>query len=178
MNDESENRTTAVDTNDGSPLVPAGVTDPSFQLAMVTAFIIISLIAPPFVGEVYPFTNSPLFRDQPELYTLYAVYDEEGRKLPPENYGVQLNYDGNPPGLGVGIVPPETVNLFGMVADEADVRRQVQDHLNKSTRKVVIVEQRVYGAFDDQRVGQIEGRTRRWRIESNLRRLPATAHEQ
>lgn len=99
------------------------------EMVSVFAFVAISLVAPFVLGELYPFTVSPMFRDQPEKYCTYQVFDESGNELDLEKYGLHLVYDGNPPGLGMGIEARPTMHRFGEVPDlqtVADRVRQVE----------------------------------------------------
>lgn len=91
------------------------------EMAAVAAFVLVSVLVPAFVGELYPFTISPMFRDQPEHYCTYKLFDQFGNELNREDYGLHLVYDGNPPGLGMGIAAPETLHAFGEVADQATI---------------------------------------------------------
>ena len=95
------------------------------EMFAVFAFVAVSLLAPPIVGEMYPFTVSPMFRDHPECYCTYELFDESGQELDLESYGLHLVYDGNPPGLGMGIEAASTLHGFGEVPDLKDVA----DHL-------------------------------------------------
>ena len=93
----------------------------------VFAFVAVSLLAPPILGEMYPFTVSPMFRDHPDCYCTYQLFDETGQELDLKSYGLHLVYDGNPPGLGMGIEAPLTMHSFG----EAPELTEVADHLRK-----------------------------------------------
>lgn len=91
------------------------------EMIAVVAFVVISLLAPAFVGEMYPFTVSPMFRDQPKHYCTYKLNDEAGDELDLKTYGLHLVYDGNPSGLGMGIEAPATLHGFGEVPDRATI---------------------------------------------------------
>src|SRR5687767_5926838 len=94
-------------------------------------------IVPLVWGDVYPFSSAPMFRDSPTQYADYRVYDPRGNLLPSKHYALQKHmsadpfligrvYDGNPVGYGVGIAPPPVLEQeFGVVHDEATVRRHI-----------------------------------------------------
>lgn len=96
------------------------------ELLAVAAFVLLNLLAPILCGELYPFTVSPMFSDQPSAYCTYEIFDSNGKELDPELFGLHLVYDGNPPGLGMGIVPRPTLHEFGEVCDEQTVANQVR----------------------------------------------------
>jgi len=95
------------------------------ELVAVGLFVVINVIAPFLVGELYPFTVSPMFRDQPEQYCTYQLFDDAGKELDPATYGLHLVYDGNPPGLGMGIEAAPTLHEFGDVPE----LKKVQAHI-------------------------------------------------
>lgn len=124
------------------------------------AFVLVNVLAPIVVGEFYPFTVSPMFCDEPQVYCEYELYDSSGESLPLKEFELQRNYDGNPPGLGVGIKPAPTLDHFGHVPDERQLRRHLEAQLAKHPElDSVRVVQKVIGAIDMQRVGVIEERT-------------------
>jgi len=91
------------------------------ELFAVVAFVGVNLIAPAVVGEMYPFTISPMFRDQPNQYCTYQLFDESGNEVDLEDFGLHLVYDGNPPGLGMGIEPAPLMHDFGEVPELEEV---------------------------------------------------------
>jgi hypothetical protein len=97
----------------------------TIEIVAVGVFIAINVIAPFAVGELYPFTVSPMFRDQPKQYCTYQLFDDDGNKLELEPYGLHLVYDGNPPGLGMGIEAAPTLHPFGEVPDIETVEQHV-----------------------------------------------------
>ena len=86
------------------------------ELFCVIAFVSVNLVAPMVVGEMYPFTISPMFSDQPQEYCVYEVLDQNGQLIDSEPFGLHLVYDGNPPGLGMGIQAQPTLHGFGETA--------------------------------------------------------------
>ena len=75
----------------------------SLELCLAAAFTVVHLVAPIVIGERYPFTISPMFYDQPAECCTYVVTDTDGRGLDAQLFNLHLVYDGNPPGLGMGI---------------------------------------------------------------------------
>lgn len=114
-----------------------------WQLVAAGLFVAIQLIAPFTLGERYPFTISPMFQDQPGEYCLYEVLGPEGERLDPRPWGLHLVYDGNPPGLGVGLRPTPTLHSFGEVASEAEIAEWIQPRLKAQGREQVTVRQTV-----------------------------------
>jgi hypothetical protein len=73
-----------------------------------------------------------MFSDQPSGYCTYEIVDSGGESLDPELFGVHLVYDGNPPGLGMGIVPTPTLHGFGEICDKQTVSQRVRDVMDKA----------------------------------------------
>ncbi len=105
------------------------------ELLAVAAFVLVNLLAPVLCGELYPFTVSPMFSDQPSAYCTYEILASDGKSLELEPFGLHLVYDGNPPGLGMGIVPRSTLHEFGEVCDE----RIVLDRVRQTMQDAAIV---------------------------------------
>ena len=111
------------------------------EILCVAAFVIVNLVAPLVIGEVFPFTISPMFSDQPSEYCVYRVLDQDGQPLDGEPFGLHLVYDGNPPGLGMGIQAQPTLHGFGKTATLEQLKTHVQDRLAAMPeRKFVTVE--------------------------------------
>jgi len=125
-----------------------------------------NVVIPLVWGDLYPFTSAPMFRDSPRECCNYRVFAADGRELAAEDWLVQRVYDGNPVGYGVGIRPPAVLEQeFGVVHDEAAVRRHIQRQLAEpghQQHEFVDVEQGVLGPIDAGRVGVV--RSERWRI--------------
>lgn len=96
------------------------------ELIAVCAFVAVNLFAPFLVGEMYPFTISPMFSDQPSQYCTYRILDEGGGELDLEPFGLHLVYDGNPPGLGMGIEAAPRLHGFGDVPELETVAKHVR----------------------------------------------------
>ena len=99
------------------------------EILCVVAFVVINLVGPMVVGEMYPFTISPMFSDQPSQYSVYEVFDENGQPIDSEPFGLHLVYDGNPPGLGMGIQAQPTLHAFGETSTVDQLRSHVQKKL-------------------------------------------------
>jgi hypothetical protein len=145
-------------------------------LACCAAFAIANVIVPLTLGDVYPFTVAPMFRDAPQHYANHRVFSPAGEKIADNSrraldsansadpFLLRRYYDGNPVGCGVGICPPKTLDEFGVVPDEQTVRAHIAKHWPSELKyKYVEVEQEIIGPIDAQRVGV--QRTHRWRME-------------
>jgi hypothetical protein len=138
------------------------------RLAIFAAGLLLAanILVPLVLGDVYPFTSAPMFRDCPVQCCDYCVVAPDGRELPAEKWLVQRIYDGNPVGYGVGIRPPAVIEQqFGLVHDEATLRRHIEQRLanpeHKSHESVEITRRRI-GPVDGQRIGVM--RSDRWQI--------------
>ena len=129
----------------------------------VVAFIASLVIIPLMFGELFPFSSAPMFRDRPKVYCVYEVTDPTGVALPLAAFALQRNYDGNPVGLGAGVPPPASLDVFGdapsMERVQAHVRARLTDH--PPALAYVDVTQTVIGAVDDAAVGVIRRQTAR-----------------
>ena len=134
----------------------------TFVALLLAANVVVTLIW----GDVYPFTSAPMFRDCPAQCCNYHVYAPDGRELPAEDWLVQRIYDGNPVGYGVGLQPPPVIEQqFGVVFDEATVRRHIERQFfrpGNGPYDHVEVLQEVIGPIHGQRVGVVS--TQRWTI--------------
>ena len=138
-------------------------------------------VVPLICGDVYPFTSAPMFRDTPMQYAEYRVFDPAGNQLPSKHYALERQrsddpfligrvYDGNPVGYGVGIAPPPVLEQeFGVVHEEATVRRHIEAQLARPANaqyRYVVVEQDVIGAIDEQHVGVVKtNKNAPWKVE-------------
>ena len=119
------------------------------EISCVVAFVIVNLVGPMVVGEMYPFTISPMFSDQPSEYCVYEVFDENGQPIDSESFGLHLVYDGNPPGLGMGIRAQSTLHAFGESATVDQLRSHVQKKLAEMPgRKFVTVKRSLVRCVD------------------------------
>ena len=136
----------------------------TLELSAVIVFLAFNVFAPFFIGECFPVTISPMFCDQPESYCRYKVTDPEGNELDLEYFSLHQVYDGNPPGLGVGLKPRLTINIPGQVASEQLIVRYVKKGLrNVPDIPWVNVEQRVFGQVDGS-IGEVQD-TNTWKID-------------
>lgn len=134
-------------------------------LAIVGLFLLAHAALPVWLGDVYPFTSAPMFRDNPQQYCNYRVFAADGSELAAEDFLVQRIYDGNPLGYGVGIRPPAILERFGEVQDEPTIRRHIEQQLALPQHRqhaYVEIEQEVIGPIDSQRVGVVK--KQRWRV--------------
>ena len=105
------------------------------ELVAVVVFVAVNLFAPLVVGEMYPFTISPMFCDQPSQYCTYQLFDESGNEIDLEPFGLHLVYDGNPPGLGMGIEAAPQMHPFGDVPEIEAVVDHVRGIASSSDSK-------------------------------------------
>lgn len=122
------------------------------QKLFVVAFVLASLILPFTLGEIFPITTAPMFRDHPGKYCDFAVFAPEGKVLNLETFGLQRYYDGNPVGYGSGRLPAETLDRFGddeqvedVVPTRAELRAWVSERMTTLEYPYVRVQVRVWG---------------------------------
>jgi hypothetical protein len=116
-----------------------------------------NVVVPLALGDVYPFTSAPMFRDNPQACCNYRVLGPDGTELPAEEWLCQRIYDGNPLGYGVGIEPPAVIEqCFGDVHSEEHIREHIRRLLAEPRHRelpYVEVVQEVIGPIDAERVG-------------------------
>ena len=139
------------------------------QFALITAgaFLLANIVVPVGLGDLYPFTSGPMFRDSPTRYCNYNVFGPNNELLDAKTFLTHRIYDGNPVGYGVGIQPPSVLEDFGRERDEAYCCKHILDQLSTASNCLypyVEIEQVVIGPIDSERVGVI--RTDRWRVEN------------
>lgn len=103
-----------------------------WELIAAAAFVVVHLTSPLWIGELYPFTISPMFCDSPTQCCRYEVFADQDRPVDARLFDLHLVYDGNPPGLGMGIVAQPTLHEFGHVATEQQVVAHVRQALRRS----------------------------------------------
>lgn len=132
---------------------------PPSRLALTSAVVFAgcTLMLPIVCEELYPFTIAPMFRDSPRLYCRYRVLDPQGVEFALRDFELQRNYDGNPVGLGAGVLPPPTLDEFGAALDEATLRAHVSRILRGRFPGIsyVDVEQTVIGPVDRHSIGVV-----------------------
>ncbi len=145
------------------------VLPPVSCLALVSAvsFAAFNLVLSVVFEDLYPFTIAPMFRDNPRMYCDYQVLDPQGSQLPLSNFQLQRNYDGNPLGLGAGVLPPPSLDEFGSAPDESALIAHVHRILAASFPELryVDVVQTVIGPIDENRVGVIK--EKRFRVNTD-----------
>ena len=127
----------------------------TIQLVVVAAFVGVNLIAPFLLGEFHPFSMSPMFCETIDYYCEYQAFDPDGNELPLEAFHLQQVYDGNPLGMGAGIVPAETINHFNMRMPSIEVSEHVKPHVNASGYDQVLFRQTLIEAVNKS-VGESE----------------------
>lgn len=133
------------------------------ELGVVGAFATLNLVVPVLTAELFPFSRFWLFADAPRRYCHYEIRTSEGKPVPPQALGLQRNYNGAQPYRYHGRVLPPTIDRFGDVAREEEVRAQARGFLAEHPAiRFLDVQQDVIGAADQDRVGVVS--TRRWRI--------------
>ena len=156
-------------SGEGLPLSPAERANCVRSRGAMIAVVILlaaNVVVPLLWGDVYPFTSAPMFRDSPTKFCNYHIYSPAGAELPAADWLLQRIYDGNPVGYGVGVRPPPVIEQeFGVIHDEAAVRKHVEQQFEQAANaqyNYVEVVQEVIGPIDAQRVGVVE--THPWRI--------------
>lgn len=133
------------------------------ELLAVGTFVFLNVALPLLIMDLYPFSRAPMFADAPLRCCDYHVYDPRGQELTLVDFGLQRNYWGNPIGVGVGFLPPETVDQFGTIASQQEVTEMVRRRLAAFPYLTFVdVQQDEIADQDGQRVGVVS--SKRWRI--------------
>jgi len=146
---------------EGSSRIPRG------ESVAVIVILLANLLGPLVIGERFPFTISPMFRQEPTCYSEFSVRGPEGQSLALNRFALQRVYDGNPVGLGVGIQPPPTLDEFGRVP----TREELLEHFASlppsawGDLSYVEVEVTAIGDIDGRHVGKIEDRSYEVRVD-------------
>ena len=136
----------------------------AIEMTAVFLFLGVSVFAPFLIGECYPITISPMFCEQPETYCEYRVTNPDGKELDLELFSLHRVYDGNPQGLGVGLIPAYTLNKPDEIPGKVVIERFVRKGLeNCPDEPWVTVEQRVFGEVDGS-IGEIQP-ANKWKID-------------
>lgn len=132
------------------------------ELTFVVVFIGLHILVPMFYGEIFPFTVSPMFSDQPSQYCTYELFDSEDEPVRLESFGLHLVYDGNPPGLGVGIKPQPTLHEFGAVPEQEEIAQHIRQRMqnDESLPRSVKVVQNIVSPSGH----QLETKKRCWQV--------------
>jgi hypothetical protein len=138
----------------------AVVISPPSRLAQACAvgFAVCNVVLSIGYRDLYPFTITPMFCDNPRLYCDYQVLDPQGAQLPLDDFQLQRNYDGNPLGLGAGVRPPPSLDKFGTAPDEAALIAHVAHILDARfpEHRYVDVVQTLIGPVNQNRVGVVK----------------------
>lgn len=138
----------------------AVVLSPPSRLAQActVGFAVCNIVLSIVYRDLYPFTITPMFCDNPRLYCDYQVFDPQGAPLPLDDFQLQRNYDGNPLGLGAGVQPTHSLDKFGTVPDESALIAHVAHVLAARfpEHRYVDVVQTLIGPVDENRVGVIK----------------------
>jgi hypothetical protein len=137
------------------------------DLIFIAVFVLLNVVIPLLIVDLYPFSRAPMFADAPQVYCNYQLYDPSGQALDVLDFGLHRNYWGNPVGEGVGFRPPRSIDEFGAVPDAS----VVTDHLlirlrQRPDLRYVEVVQEVIGAVDDQKVGELPKQRLSWCVEN------------
>lgn len=136
-----------------------------WELLAAATFVVVHVTSPLWVGELYPFTISPMFCDSPSQCCRYEVFTADGTALDAQQFNLHMVYDGNPPGLGMGIVPAPTLHPFGEVASQQEVVAHVRSVLASSPadqpNKVVVVQHHFFSADN-----QIQHQENVWTVDT------------
>jgi hypothetical protein len=113
------------------------------NIGFCSVLLIIALL----FEELYPFTNSPMFRDNEYIYTRYFIMDSSGQIIPDHLLKLHQIYNGNPIGLGIGKKPYKSYNEYGKKLSEYEIISIINNQKDKllKYKLPLIIEQVVYG---------------------------------
>ena len=74
------------------------------DLLFIATFVLLNVLIPLLIMDLYPFSRAPMFADAPQLYCDYQLFDPRGNALDVLDFGLHRNYWGNPVGEGVGFI--------------------------------------------------------------------------
>ena len=135
------------------------------ELRVIALFCAVNLAVPLFVAELFPFSRFWLFADAPQQYAVYEIRSDQGQRIAPWQMGLQRNYNGAQPYESYGRRLLPSIDRFGEVATEEDVRAQVRAALVAyPALSGVLVRQTVIGAINGDNIGIVE--TKLWRIQN------------
>ncbi len=153
------------------------------ELLVIGGFVLLNLLIPLLIVDLYPFSRAPMFADAPREYCNYRLFGPDGKELhlydasgkelvrvfgePVPALGLHRNYWGNPIGSGVGFLPPPTLDEFGSIPSREEITTHLQKQLQgRPELAYVEVVQEVIGDIDGQHVGVIKEKTQRWRVDN------------
>lgn len=108
-------------------------------------FSIVLVVMALIFEELYPFTISPMFRDNQYIYSKYLIFDSSGKFIPDYDLSLHQLYNGNPTGLGVGQKPSLTYNEYGKILSKDEIISIITIQKNKNLKFPLKIEQIVYG---------------------------------
>lgn len=152
-----------------SPPTTQRVVRPPSTITLIVAgiFVAANLIVPVVWGEVFPFTCAPMFCETPQHYCNYRVFGPDGQELSAVEGKCERFYNGNPLGMGVGIVPPRSIDQFGVAHDDVKVREHAEHLLSLHPEwPSVEIEQEVITTLPDGSVGR--ERIDRWKFDRGV----------
>lgn len=107
-----------------------------------------------------------MFCETPQHYCNYRVFGPDGQELSAVEGKCERFYNGNPLGMGVGIVPPRSIDQFGK-EKETDVYEHAEHLLFVHPDwPSVEIEQEVITSLPDGSVGR--QRINRWKIDREV----------
>lgn len=121
-------------------------------LVLAGLFLVLNVALPVCVGDFYPFTSAPMFRDAPQQYCNYKIVNERGEPMDPKATLCQRIYDGNPVGYGVGLEPPPVIEEFGCVRTEGELTAHLKKLLQRPEHagcQALTITQEVIGSHAD-----------------------------
>lgn len=125
-------------------------------------FCFLYAMVPMLVEEMYPFTRATMFANAPKQFTQFEIIAPDGTFLQTRNFGLQLNYSGDPPivrrsATGFGIKLPSTINHIDKSVSREHVVQQLELRLiDYPELRHVDVVQTLFGAIDSSGVGEID----------------------
>ena len=141
------------------------------ELSFILAFLGCAVLIPLTLEKIFPFDRPSFFVASVRRHSLYEITDPQGRQLPLHAFGLGDFYWGQrgwfseiPVQERGAIKLPDTINIYGEVASEQQVRAMVRRHLADSNLAYVDVVQRVKARADGQTVGVVS--ERRWRVSN------------
>lgn len=139
------------------------------EVMSVLVLLLLIVLTPLFIDELYPFSSFRLYFDSPQVYCKYKITDQDGNTLTNHEFRLQRIYYGVSLEEQYGKVAPATTDHFGRVADPLTITKQVRKILNyRPQTRWVSVTQQVIGAVDDQKIGVIKEQT--WRVMKTTRK--------
>jgi len=129
----------------------------AWELSFPVGLLLLLLLVPLVVVDLYPISSAPMFNEEPRLYCDYCVKDKTGQELPLEWFHLHRNDNGNPPGFGHGKIPRWSLDRLGRKPTPTEVTQAVQAGLReKGWTGPVEVSWWVIGDLDGNKIGIID----------------------